>query len=84
MSDSTELYTDLVSTIIRSLVGYPDHVEVEGTTTSAGMSVIARVHPDDAGRIIGKGGATIEAVRRVIEFAARRHGDAVAFELADG
>ncbi len=84
MADATELYNNLTGTILRSIVGYPDHVEIEVKNTSAGTSITARVHPDDTGRVIGKSGATIEAVRAVIEFAAGRQGDAVAFELADG
>ena len=42
-----------------------------------------RLHPDDAGRVIGKNGKTIGAIRSLAIASAQRHGISVDVELDD-
>jgi uncharacterized protein len=61
---------EAVEKIMKALVGNPDAVEV--TETSDGGKVVrlgVRVAPDDFGRIIGREGRTIKAVRSLLYFA---------------
>lgn len=61
---------DAVRTIVESLVTHPEDVEV--TTDNAEDSKLRiniRVNPDDRGRVIGRQGKTINALRTVIKAA---------------
>jgi predicted RNA-binding protein YlqC (UPF0109 family) len=41
------------------------------------------VEQSDAGRVIGKGGATIRAIRETIQFAGSKNDDRLSVELRD-
>ena len=57
----------LVLILARSLVENPDEVEVSGTETDSRVDLELRVAPDDMGKIIGRGGRTIRAIRTVVK-----------------
>ena len=66
---------EAVEKIVKSLVGDPDSVEV--TEHSDGGKVIkfgVRVAPDDFGRLIGREGRTIKAIRSILYFGGLKHG----------
>src|SRR5260370_10182422 len=63
-------YTDLVSYIIKAMVTKPDEVKVamvEGERTNRVEVTLAN---DDVGKVIGRGGPTIDAIRAVVRAAA--------------
>jgi predicted RNA-binding protein YlqC (UPF0109 family) len=64
---------NLVSFIARSLVEKPDEVVVESQESLKTVLVELKVAPDDLGRIIGKEGHTINAIRIVLQTAAASH-----------
>ncbi|GLZ53591.1 MULTISPECIES: RNA-binding protein [Actinomycetospora] len=62
MSDLAEALEHLV----RGIVTHPDEVSVDLVTNRRGRTLEVRVHPDDLGKVIGRGGRTATALRTVI------------------
>src|SRR5215210_5919819 len=60
---------DLVLLLARSLVDEPEKVEVTGTESDSRVDLEVRVAPDDMGRVIGRQGRTIRAIRTVVKAA---------------
>ena len=56
--------------VLARLVDYPDDVDVQEVSTERGIVFYLTVHPEDAGKIIGKGGRTISSIRALLTAAA--------------
>lgn len=67
--------------VVRQLVEYPDEVRLDHREQGDKMTYILTVQESDAGRLIGKGGATIRSIRDLLSAGARRHGRKAALEL---
>jgi len=52
--------------LVRGIVDHPDDVRVNTRTLRRVDVLEVRVHPDDLGRVIGRGGRTARALRAVI------------------
>lgn len=52
--------------LVRGIVEYPDDVRVTSRTRRRGSVLEVRVHPDDLGKVIGRGGRTARSLRTVI------------------
>jgi uncharacterized protein len=52
--------------LVRGIVDHPDDVQVDMVNNRRGSRLEIRVHPDDLGRVIGRGGRTAKALRQVI------------------
>ena len=52
--------------LVRGIVQYPEDVQVASRTLRRGSVLEVRVHPDDLGKVIGRGGRTARALRTVI------------------
>ena len=52
--------------LVKGIVDNPDDVEVQSRTNRRGQTLEVRVHPDDLGKVIGRGGRTARALRTVI------------------
>jgi predicted RNA-binding protein YlqC (UPF0109 family) len=52
--------------LVKGIVEHPDDVEVDSRTNRRGHTLEVRVHPDDLGKVIGRGGRTARALRAVI------------------
>jgi uncharacterized protein len=52
--------------LVGGIVDHPDDVAVRAKTLRRGRLLEVRVHPDDLGRVIGRGGRTARALRTVI------------------
>ena len=72
---------NLVLTLARSLVDDPESVEVSGTETDSRVDLELRVAPDDMGKIIGRQGRTIRAIRTVAKAASVKLGKRVNVEV---
>ena len=84
MADQASEIAGLVNTIIEPLVDYPDDLEITPVVEDDGTILIeVRVHEDDAGKVIGRQGRVIKAIR-TISRAAASHNDAhVEVELVE-
>jgi uncharacterized protein len=52
--------------LVRGIVDFPDDVQVSSRTLRRGRVLQVRVHPEDLGKVIGRGGRTARALRTVI------------------
>ena len=60
--------------LVRGIVTHPDDVRVVNRMLRRGNVLEVRVHPDDLGKVIGRGGRTARALRTVIgSLAGNRH-----------
>ncbi|CAM3775921.1 RNA-binding protein [Kibdelosporangium philippinense] len=57
---------DSLEHLVRGIVDHPDEVRVELVTTRRGRTLEVHVHPDDLGKVIGRGGRTATALRTVM------------------
>ena len=57
---------DALEHLVRGIVDNEDEVSVELTTGRRGRTLQIRVHPDDLGKVIGRGGRTATALRTVM------------------
>jgi len=61
-----DVLEDALEHLVRGIVQYPDDVRVASRTLRRGNVLEVRVHPDDLGKVIGRGGRTARALRTVI------------------
>jgi uncharacterized protein len=52
--------------LVRGIVDHPDDVTVDLHERRQGQLLEVRVHPDDLGKVIGRGGRTARALRTVL------------------
>ena len=84
MADLTEDLAGLVDAIVRPLVEEADALEVVATEADDGGIVVEiRVAEGDAGKVIGRQGRVIKAIRTLARAAASRSGKLVDVELID-
>jgi predicted RNA-binding protein YlqC (UPF0109 family) len=75
---------ELLEYLARSLVDKPDEVRVEGFDEEDGTIVLElHVGGDEAGKVIGRGGRTVAALRMVMKAAAARDGARVLVDVVD-
>ena len=72
---------ELVEFIARSLVDYPDYVEVNEVEGKRSLVLELKVHPDDMGKVIGKQGRIAKAIRTVVSAAATKEDKRVNVEI---
>ena len=75
---------ELLEELARSLVDVPEAVEVEQFEEEDGTIVLElHVAEDEAGKVIGRGGRTVAALRTVMKAAAVRDGHRVLVDVVD-
>ncbi len=52
--------------LVKGIVDHPEEVTVDLLTNRRGKTLEIRVHPDDLGKVIGRGGRTAKALRTVV------------------
>lgn len=65
---------NLLEFILIHLVEHPEEVSVEETEDDRGTVFLLHVHPDDVGRVIGKGGSVIQSIRNIGKIRALKEG----------
>ncbi|MCI7402482.1 MULTISPECIES: KH domain-containing protein [unclassified Pyramidobacter] len=77
-------YQALVKTIAVSLVTKPESVEVSAEKDAEGvLRVLIHVAEEDTGRVIGRRGATINAIRQIVRVSSVKGGDSVEVDVAE-
>ena len=61
---------ELVTYIVQNLVADPDNLGITAQRNDKGLRIEIRCAPDDAGRVIGRGGRIINAIRTLARAAA--------------
>ena len=57
---------ELIYSIVSEIVEHKDEIKIEQFVKNAREHYILTVHPEDCGRIIGKKGTVINAIRTVL------------------
>jgi predicted RNA-binding protein YlqC (UPF0109 family) len=74
---------NLLLFLARSLVDDPEKVEVEGRETDSRVDLTLRVAQGDMGKVIGRGGRIVRAIRIVMKAASVKENKRVNVEIAD-
>ena len=72
---------ELVEVIAKSLVDYPDEVNVTETKNEKAIVLELRVAQSDMGKVIGKQGRIAKAIRSVVKAAASKEDKKVIVEI---
>lgn len=84
MSEQTEDIVGLVRSLVRPLVEHPDDFQITASEGEDGTVLVEmRVNEEDAGKVIGRQGRVIKAVRTLARAVASRTGTPVEVELLD-
>jgi predicted RNA-binding protein YlqC (UPF0109 family) len=74
---------ELLAYLARELVDDPDAVRVDAEERDGALVLRLHVAPDDIGKVIGRGGRIVRALRTVVRASAVREGRRVLVEIAD-
>ena len=74
---------DLLLFLARSLVDEPEKVEVSGQETESRVDFTLRVAQRDMGKVIGRGGRIVKAIRTVMKAASVKANKRVNVEVVD-
>ena len=69
--------------VAKGLVDYPDEVQVSEAEGEKTLILELRCNKEDVGKIIGRGGRTIKALRTLLVTAAAKHGVRAVLEILD-
>ncbi len=72
---------DLIEYIARAIVNAPDDVEVTAETGDEGIMLKLQVADDDKGRVIGKQGRIVQAMRTLLRVKAAKQGTRATLEI---
>ena len=72
---------ELVEYVARSLVDDPDAVRIEVRRSREGTVIELHVADDDMGKVIGRNGSVVKALRTLLKVKAARDGEAVNLEV---
>ncbi len=74
---------NLLVLLVRPIVDEPDRIEVEATESDSRVDLELRVAEADIGKVIGRGGRTIRAIRTVLKAASVKLDKRVNVEVLD-
>jgi predicted RNA-binding protein YlqC (UPF0109 family) len=74
---------ELIETIVQALVDHPKDVVVTETSDENTITYVLSVHEEDVGKVIGKQGRTIHAIRTVVYAAASGQPKRVVVQVKD-
>ena len=74
---------EFISYIVRSLAEFPDEISITEVAGKQTTILELRCHPKDIGRLIGRSGKTIAAVRTLLSNLAAKQGRRAVLEVAE-
>ena len=69
--------------VVSGLVNHPDAVSVAPVDRAGATLYELRMNPDDVGKVIGRNGMTISAIRSLLQVGAARKGKRCAVEIVE-
>lgn len=60
------MLTNLIKTVVTPLVDYPEAIVIDVNESEDKIVYHLKVHDDDVGKVIGKNGRIVKAIRTVI------------------
>jgi predicted RNA-binding protein YlqC (UPF0109 family) len=82
-SSATSPMRAVVETVVRALVDHPDSVEVKAFERRGMTMLELTTAPGDMGKIIGRQGRTVSALRTLVSLTAEKHGLRAQLDLRD-
>ncbi|NPC71856.1 KH domain-containing protein [Corallococcus exiguus] len=73
----------LLTYLAKALVDQPDQVTLRVSEADGGRLYELKVAPEDVGKVIGRDGRTVNALRALINAAAQKQGQKVRLEILD-
>ncbi len=73
--------TQILIDIAKAIVENPDYVRVNERREGSTVHLELSVHPDDMGRVIGKGGRIAKAIRTVMKAASAKFGEYIVVDI---
>jgi predicted RNA-binding protein YlqC (UPF0109 family) len=80
---SGEALEELVGWVARRLVDRPDDVRVERVERDDAVLIRLQVAPDDVGKVIGRGGRVIRALRTIVRASGTKSGERRLLEIVE-
>ncbi len=74
---------DILNYIVSSIVEKEDGVEISETEENGILNFVIKVDPTDMGRIIGKNGKVIKAIRNIMKIPAMKQNKKVFISLSE-
>ena len=74
---------ELLEYIVRVLVDHPNDVRITEVDGERTVIFELRCHPDDVGKVIGKTGKTVGAIRILLNTAAAKQGRRAMLEIVE-
>ena len=74
---------DFLEYVVKGLVGHPEVVSVTPVDRNGLMIYELRLHPDDVGRIVGRKGNTINALRTLLLAGSAKIGQRCSVEIVE-
>ena len=65
-------YAAFVETLVKSVVENPEAIEIEEETDGNARTFFVHCDPDDVGKVIGKSGRVVSAIRCVVSAVAAK------------
>jgi len=78
-----ERVLELISYVLVHMVNYPDDVRVDIVRRGDRDVYQVRVHPEDLGKVIGKGGQTARALRVVLSAVSARTDQRIGLDIVE-
>lgn len=63
---SHEALLEALEHLVTGITQHPDDVQIESLDRGRGLTFEVSLNPDDLGRVIGRGGRTVQALRTVM------------------
>jgi len=82
LSESEQLES-LIAYLAKSLVDRPEQVTLRLASSDGGFTFELQVAPEDVGKVIGRDGRTVNAMRTLLAAAAQRLGHKARLEILD-
>lgn len=63
---------ELIKYILNKIVDHPGDFKIESLQNEELVTITAKLNPEDMGKVIGKGGKTISAIRSLVKILAAK------------
>ena len=81
--DSFEIVKEFLEFVIRQLIEFPDEMMLSEIPSGKMTVFKVQLRQTDVGRIIGRNGQTIQAIRALLASSAARHGQRATLEIVE-
>jgi predicted RNA-binding protein YlqC (UPF0109 family) len=70
---ATAVDQEFLEYLVKSIVDHPDDVRVDRKIDERGVLLILKVNPQDMGQVVGRKGATAQALRSLLRIVGIKH-----------